>query len=210
MGKTEWAHVTAAVLLMFVVFSLWFILSGSASGLTQVFVFSIIVVVLPVFAKKGFAYLLDSSVEHEIWEFYRFGWRPHWHFKKPVPFGLIVPLFFTLFTLGFAKVLTFLTYETKALKRRAARRFGAYSYTSMTDWHHGLIGAAGVVALLIIAIIGYFADLGLMSKMASYYAFWNIFPFSKLDGAQIFFGSRVLWSVLAVISFIFALYGLLL
>jgi hypothetical protein len=210
MVKSELAYVVAAVLLMFVVFSIGFVLSGSAVGLTQVFFFSLVVIVAPVLAKKGFAYLLDSSVEHEVWEFYRFGWRPHWHFKKPVPFGLILPLFFSLFSLGLVKFLTFLTYETKALKHRAARRFGNYSYTSMTDWHNGLIGASGVVTLLMIAIIGYFADWGLLSKMASYYAFWSIVPFSKLDGAQIFFGNRVLWAVLAVICLIFAGYALLL
>ena len=35
-------------------------------------------------------------------------------------------------------------------------------------------------------------------------------PFSKLDGTQIYFGSRVLWSILAVMTLICTMYALLL
>jgi len=207
MGNKEWAHVVSAVLLMFVIYGLRFVLAGEFVSLLQIFVFSFIVIAVPVIAKKGMAYWLDARVEHEIWYFQRFGWKPGARFKKPVPFGLIVPLLFSVLSLGAAKISTFLTYETRALKHRAARRFGHYSYTSMTDWHIGMIGAAGVVSLLLVSIIAYFADFGFLGRMAAYYAFWNVIPFSKLDGTQIFFGSRVLWSVLAVVSLIFAGYA---
>jgi len=131
-------------------------------------------------------------------------------FKKEKPFGFYIPLFFTLFSLGLIKVMTFLTYETGALKHRAAKRHGYYSYTEMTDWHNGLIGAAGVVILLLISLISYLTGLELLSKMAAYYAFWNMIPIAKLDGTQIFFGSRIIWAVLGVITLIFALYAFVL
>ena len=99
--------------------------------------------------------MLDSSVEHRVWHVFRYGFKAHNHFKSEMPFGVIVPLFFSLFTLGMIKVMTFLTYETHALKHRAAKRFGFYSYTEMTDWHNGLIGAAGIIATLIVSLIGY-------------------------------------------------------
>jgi len=210
MGSTEWAHVFAAVLLMFVVSSLEFIMGGDSSALVGVFVFSIVVVLIPVIVKKATAYSLDANVEHEIWKVYRYGWKPKWHFSSAVPFGLIVPLFFMIFSVGAMKVMTFLTYETRALKHRAARRFGHYSYRSMTDWHNGLIGAAGVVSLLLISLIAYFPGWEYLSKMAAYYAFWNMFPISKLDGTQIFFGSRIVWSVLGAITLIFAGYAFVL
>jgi hypothetical protein len=211
MEGRELAHVVVAVLMMFVVSSMAFILkSGSFSAIGSVFIFSVIVVGVPVLVKKSVAYLLDSSVEHEVWSVRRYGFREKNQFRKGVPFGILVPLFFSILTLGLLKVMTFLTYETRALKHRAAKRFGFYSYTSMTDWHNGLIGASGIVALWVIAVIGYLPGWEFMAKMAAYYAFWNMVPIAKLDGSQIFFGNRILWVVLGVITLIFAFYGFVL
>ena len=154
--------------------------------------------------------MLDSSVEHRLWYVYRTGFRPKQHFKREMPFGLIVPLVLAALSVGVLKVMTILTYETRALKHRAAKRHGFYSYTEMTDWHNGLIGAAGIVALLLVSFLAYFPGLEYLSKMAAYYAFWNMLPISKLDGTQIFFGNRVLWTVLGVITLIFSFYALVL
>jgi len=204
------AHVIAAVVLMFVVAATGFALRGETSALIQTFIFSIVVVVVPVIVRKAVAYSFDSRVVHEIWQVYRTGLRPKQHFKKEKPFGLYVPLIFTLFSLGAWKVMTFLTYETRALKHRAAKRHGFYSYTAMTDWHNGLIGASGVVALLIIGVVAYLPGWEYLAKMASFYAFWSMVPISKLDGTQIYFGNRILWVVLAVTVLVFTLYALFL
>ncbi len=195
---------------MFVVSATGFAVSGDSLSLVLTFGFSVIVIVIPIIVKKAVAYSLDASVEHEIWQVYHTGIKPKQHFKKEKPFGLFVPLLFTLVSLGAWKVMTFLTYETRALKHRAAKRFGFYSYTAMTDWHNGLIGACGVISLLIISVLAYLSGLEYLAKMATYYAFWSVVPISKLDGTQIFFGSRVLWAVLAVTTLIFTLYALFL
>ncbi len=210
MERREFAHIVAAVLLMFLVAGVRFVIQGDVTNVLQTFVFSIIIVGIPVIVKNAVAYSLDASVEHRVWSVYRFGVRPKEHFKKEQPAGFYVPLFFGLISLGAWKVMTFLSYETSALKHRAARRFGAYSFTSMTDWHNGLIGAAGVVALWIIAILAYLPGAEYLAKMATYYAFWNLVPISDLDGTQIYFGSRVLWTILAVTTLIFVAYALFL
>ena len=103
--------------------------------------------------------------------------------------------------------MTFLTYETRALKHRAAKRFGYYSFTEVTDWDNGLIGATGIIALLVLSIVGYIMGYELLFKMAAFYALMNMLPISNLDGTQIFFGSRIIWSVLALICLIFGLYA---
>jgi len=207
MERRELAHIFVAILLMFIVAGLGFIIDGDAEKISQVFVFSFFVVGLPVFVKKAVAYLLDSSVEHKIWSVYYFGVRDKDHFKKEQPFGIILPLLLSAFSLGVVKCMTFLSYETSALKHRAAKRFGYYSYTEMTDWHNGLIGATGIVSLFFLGFISYLAGFEYLTKMAVYYAFFNILPVSNLDGTQIFFGSRIIWTVLAAVSLIFALYG---
>lgn len=207
MNRREFAHIVVAVLLMFIVAGLEFIIDGNVEKTSQVFIFSFFVIGVPVIAKKAIAYLLDSSVEHKIWHVYYFSVRDKDHFKKEQPFGIILPLLLSAFSLGVVKCMTFLSYETSALKHRAAKRFGYYSYTEMTDWHNGLIGAAGIVSLLFLGFISYLLGFEYLTKMAAYYAFFNILPVSNLDGTQIFFGSRIIWTVLAVISLIFALYG---
>ena len=210
MGSRELAHVAAAMLLLFIVSGLGFALQGETESLTLVFIFAVIIIAVHVVIKKMGASLFDANVEHRIWHVYRYGIKPHWHFKREVPFGLIFPILFSAITLGIFKVMTLLTYETRALKHRAAKRFGFYSYTSMTDWHNGLIGAFSIVAVLLVSLVGYLAGFEFLTKMAAYYAFWNMFPVSNLDGTQIFFGSRVLWFTLGFISLLFALFALLL
>jgi hypothetical protein len=210
MESKELAHVVVAILLLFVVLSLGFVISGNAAMLTQVLAVSFIVVLVSVFAKKFVAYAFDAGVEHRIWHVYHYGFKPKNHFKREKPFGIVLPLIFSAISLGVFKVMTFLTYETRALKRRAAKRHGHYSYTQMTDWHNGLIGSAGVVALLIVSLISYFPGWEYLSKIAAYYAFWSMIPISDLDGTQIFFGSKVLWIVLGIITLIFTGYALVL
>mgnify|MGYP001567592616 FL=1 len=152
--------------------------------------------------------MLDSNVEHEIWKVYRYGYKPGWHFNKPISAGIIFPLFFTLFTWGILKFSAILTYETRALKARASKRFGFYSFAEMTDWHNGIIGASGIIATLLVAVIAYFANLELLAKMTVFYTFWNLIPVSNLDGTQIFFGSRILYAILAITTIIFTFYAL--
>ena len=77
----------------------------------------------------------------------------------------------------------------------------------MTDWHNGLVGAGGILGILILGIIAYFTGYETLFKISAYYAFANMIPFSKLDGTQIFFGSKVLYSILGVIVLIFLAYA---
>ncbi len=213
MKYSEFNNVLIAIIILTAVGSFGFALNSDWNLVAKTFVFSAIIILVAVFSRKLIAYMLDSGVEHEVWSVYRYFWKPGWHFNKPVPAGIILPLFFSLFSLGTLKVATILTYETRALKYRAARRFGSYSFTEMTDWHNGIIGAAGILGVLILALISYFipfTNLEYLTKLAIFYAFWNMVPVSNSDGTQIFFGSRILWTVLAVITGIFTVYALLL
>tara|TARA_Y100000310_G_scaffold302882_1_gene340705 strand:+ start:5219 stop:5863 length:645 start_codon:yes stop_codon:yes gene_type:complete len=212
MTQRELLHILAAIIIFTIVASFSKILEGNFQFLAQALLFSVIIIIVSISAKKIVANLLDSDVEHELWFAQRYGYKKSWHLKKPIPAGIIFPLFFSIFSLGLLKVLTFLTYETKALKRRAARRYGPYSYTEMTDWHNGLIGAAGIAALIILAVVVYFipfANHEFLTKLTVYYAFWNLIPWAKFDGSQIFFGSRILWIFLSIITVIATLLALL-
>ena len=208
MKASELTSILAAIIILTAVFGFSYVVHGQIGMLSVVLLFSAIIILVSVFSKKLVAYMLDSNVEHELWKVYRYGYKPGWHFEKPISAGIIFPLFLTIFSWGILKFSAILTYETRALKARASKRFGFYSFSEMTDWHNGIIGASGIVATLLVAIIAYFANAELLAKMVTFYTFWNLVPVSNLDGTQIFFGSRILYTILAVITLIFTCYAL--
>jgi len=183
---------------------------GDIKILAITLVFGAIIIGANILSKKIMASRLDADVEHEIWKMNRYGLKPGDRVNKSIWAGVIIPLFVTIVTLGSINLMTILTYETRALKRRAAKRFGPYSFTEMTDYHNALVGAAGIISALLITFITYWLPGNywmIIARMATSYAFFNMIPFSKLDGSQIYFGSRVLWSVLATITLIFMIYS---
>ncbi len=213
MQQKEFTNILIAIIIFTAIASFSQVLKENYSFIFIAFGFSTIIIAISVFSKKFIASLLDSDVEHEFFTMQRFWFKPKDYLKNPVPAGIIFPIFFSLFSLGLLKVPTLLTYETKASKYRASKRFGHYSYTEMTDLHISFIGAGGIIAVLALSIIAYFLPLPhveTLTKLAAYYAFVNMIPFSKLDGAQIFYGSRPLWTTLAIITFVIFLFALIL
>jgi hypothetical protein len=202
--KKEIYHIILAIIILTIVIGFESFLTTDLSTLGLPLLFAALIILANVGGKKITGRNLDCNVENETWMWGRYGLKPNWHLKKEIPLGVIVPLFFTAISLGLIKFMTFLTYEASPMKRRAARRFGARSFTEITDWHNALIGAGGIVAVLLLSAISYFIPfLDGLPKYAAFYAFWNLIPFSKLDGTQILFGSKPLWTALAVITIIF-------
>jgi len=211
--ESEIAHILIAILILSLVIGFQSIVSQDFPALSTAALFAAIIIILNVGAKKLMASALDSGVEHKIWSFSRYGFKPRSRFKNEFPAGIVLPLIFSVITLGVFKFMALLTYETRALKHRAAKRFGHYSFTEMTDWHNALIGAAGIIVLLVLSLVSYFvpaSNLEFLARMASYYAFFNLLPIGRLDGTQIYFGSRALFAVLAAITLIFSAYSFLL
>ncbi|PIN89143.1 hypothetical protein COU60_04735 [Candidatus Pacearchaeota archaeon CG10_big_fil_rev_8_21_14_0_10_34_76] len=211
MKNREAFHITLAILILTIIIGFESIITLNLPVLGFALLFSSLIIVINLCSKAIMASQLDAGVQNELWTFSRYGMKPGWHFKKPMPIGFILPLILSIFSLGLVKFMTILTFEATALKRRAAKRHGIYSFTELTDWHISLIAAGGIIGTLILSFVSYWIP-GLegLSKFAAYYAFWNLLPISKLDGAQIFFGSRVLWTTLAIITAIFTAYALLL
>jgi hypothetical protein len=200
MNKEEIVHVLAAIVIFTIVLAFGKVISGNFLYLGTAFVSAAVVIASSVVGKKLMANMLDSDVSHRIWFSNYFGAN---QLAKPFPTGVVLPLLATLLTSGALKIASILEYETSAKKIRAAKRFGYYSYAEMTDWHNALIGAAGIVMTLII----YVANFEPIAKAAAFYMFWNMLPVSNSDGTQIFFGSKILWTILAILSLLSALYA---
>ena len=210
MDNEEITSIIIAIITLAVIINFKEILLLDFQNLPFAFLFAFILIAVNILGKKIMARKLDAGVNHKIWHFQQFGFKEAERLKSPAPFGIIIPLIFSAVSLGKIKFMTVMTYETTALKRRAARRHGPFSFTEMTDWHNALIGAAGIIITLLLSLVVYFIPgMEPLSRLAAFYAFFNMIPFSNLDGSKIFIGSRVLWYSLAIITLIFASYALL-
>jgi hypothetical protein len=211
MKESEILHIILAIFILAIVIGFESLIQGNYNFIGKAFLYSFLIIGASVAAKKWAARTLDASVEHKTWFWQRWWFMPWAYIRPAIPAGVILPLFLSAFSLGFIKFMGILGYQTSALTRRAARRYGYMSFTEMTDMHNSLVGAAGIVAVLLVSFITYFIPgLDSLPRMAAYYAFWNLIPFSQLDGLQIFIGSKTIWTVLAIVTLIFVGYALVL
>ncbi len=194
----EISSILGIVLLITLVFLLFKNFDAFLYTLLAVF----FVFLINVLAKKVMSFYLDSEIEIRLWEIRRYGFKPSSSFKKPFPSGILFPIIFALITLGNFVWMASLVFDIKPKIYRAAKRHGLYSYSEMTENHIGLIAAAGVIANLFFAIIGYLVGFPEFSRLSIFLAFFNMIPISDLDGNKIFFGNLVLWSFLAALVLI--------
>ena len=172
-----------------------------------------IIIIVNIIAKEITAYYLETKIEIQPWEISRYWFKPRSYFRKPLPAWLLFPLLMAVVSGGYVIWLATLVFDPKPKAHRAAKRHGLYSFSDVSEYDMGKIAAAGIAANLLFAVIGYL--IGLPNEMnfvslSIWFTFYNMLPISDLDGNKIFFGSRVIWSVLAIvilmaISYIFLL-----
>jgi hypothetical protein len=163
-------------------------------------IFSIIIINSIV--KKIAGYYFESEVRVGLWEVKRYGWRAESYFKHAIPAGILFPIFAKIISLGKLTWLALFTFDVEAKVSRAAKRHDIYTFSELSEYHLGVIAAWGIVANLLFAFIAYLLNFpqGIeFIKLSLYYTFFNMLPFSDLDGNKIFFGSMMLWSFLTAI-----------
>jgi len=189
-------------------------LLGILFGLRDLFniplliLYAAIVIGVNVGVKEFVAYILDTGLTVNLWHFQRYGFRKHLRLKEPFPVGILVPVLFTFISVGYVVWSAILQYDVYALRSRVSKRIGAYRFSDVTDFHVGLIGAAGIFINLIVAFLAYLLNLPALGLMSMYYAFFNLIPISNLDGTKIFFGSIVMWFFLAILTAIAIIFSL--
>jgi Zn-dependent protease len=169
-----------------------------------------LVLAINILAKKITSFYLDSEIKVKIWEIQRYGFKPKSYFKKPFPAGAVLPLIFSVISLGYITWLAPLVFDVRAKMSRAAKRHGLYTFSEMTEYQIGIIAATGILANLIFAVIGYFLAIPEFARLNIYFAAFNMIPLSNLDGNKIFFGNLVLWNFIASITLIALGYAILL
>jgi len=160
------------------------------------------VLLLNVVSKKMAAFYLESEIEIKPWQMERYGFKKHQFLKKPFPVGIFLPLIVSLASVGNLIWMACMVFDVKPKVYRAAKRHGLYSFSEMTESHIGAIAATGVFINILASVIGYFLGFPTFARLNIYFAFFNMIPFSDLDGNKIFFGNIVLWSFLATLVLI--------
>lgn len=161
-----------------------------------------LILAINIAAKIIASHYYESEIEVKVWEMERYGFKPGSYFKKPIPVGAFIPIITSLISFGYFTWLASLVFDVKPKVYRAAKRHGLYSFSEMTEEHIGNIAAAGILANLAFAIIGYLIGFEEFAKLNIYYAAFSMIPISDLDGNKIFFGNIVSWSFLATIVMI--------
>ncbi len=163
-----------------------------------------IIIMVNILVKKITAYYLDSKIEINLWELKRYGFSPKKAFKNAFPAGAFIPVISKLILFPFNNFvwMASLVFEVKAKIYKAAKRHGTLTFSEITEYQIGLIAASGICVNLLLAIAGYLVGFELFSKLNIYYAFFNMFPISDLDGNKIFFGNLTMWAFLATITLI--------
>ncbi len=167
-----------------------------------------IVLIINILAKKITAFYLEADIEMKFWNIERWGFKPSQRFKRSFPAWLFFSILSAAVTLGNFVWMSIMVFDVRPKTYRAAKRHGLYSFSEMTEYHLGLIAAAGVVANLVFAVIGYLIGFSEFTRLNLYMAFFSIIPISDMDGNKIFFGSIILWSFLAALALIGVGYAL--
>ena len=216
LNRKEITAILVATLVLGFVISL--LKSWEAFGYACLAVF--LIILINTLAKKITSFYFDSEIEIGLWKIKRTGLayfisiipftspHPSRELKNPFPAGIFMPIITTAFTFGYIKWMASLVFDVKSKVYKAARRHGLYSFSEIPESQIGLIAAAGIIANLAFAIIGYVLGYPMFARLSIYFAFFNLLPISELDGNKIFFGSStfmgfpLMWSFLELITLI--------
>ena len=161
-----------------------------------------IIVILNVLFKKLMSYYLDLKTHIKMWEIRQWGYKNIFRFKKPVNLGLTFPIILKVISVGYINFTASLTYDVESTIYRAAKKHGLYGFSEVSEAQIGAIAAAGIIANLIGALVGYLIGFPYFARLSLSFAFWNLIPLSALDGNKIFFGSKLLWVTLMLITLV--------
>ena len=190
------------ILLVILTITLVLGLFKNFQGILYTFLAVFFAFIINILAKKMMSFYLGSEIEMKLWKIKQYGFKPSRSFKKFIPAGILFPIIFAIIRLGNFVWMASLIFEMNPKISRTAKRYGLYTYSEITESHIGFIAAAGVLASLIFAIVGYIAGFPEFSKISIILAFFNMIPISDLDGNKIFFGNLILWSFLAALVLI--------
>lgn len=154
-----------------------------------------------IFLQKYFAYRHDCTLEFKLWFIKRFGFRKWQRADREnpnargIPMGLMLSFFFTIMSNG---KLPFTAVGISDVTVNRTARSGRKTI-DLGNYEEALIQIAGPMANIALLIIGLYLgklfgfDASKFVMINFFMALFCMLPFSSLEGAKIFFGSRNLY-----------------
>ena len=166
------------------------------------FLISAIIIVSHILVKKLFAIYFAVRIEHKPFYWQRWGWYERSHLRWPIPMGLILPFFLSLFSLGIVKMLWFFEFNLTPTKKKSLRVRGMHRREEVNETDFALIAFWGFIWLLVLAIIASFLHHPDLAKYAVFYGLWNLIPIAWLDGSRLFYGTPFTWFFMMILYLI--------
>jgi hypothetical protein len=180
-----------SIVLSIIVLALLFSYANIVSLPIFIGIFAIILLA-NIFAKKLVAHYLEISTSVHVWDFRQYWFGETWKFSKPVPIGLILPLFLLIFTYGVVQWLGILATDFEAKLTKLIRKRKPWSYPGLRDLDVALICFAGFMANIVLALIAA-RFVPQLTELSFLYCLYNLLPIGKLDGFQLFMNNRALY-----------------
>ncbi len=180
------------------------------------------IILINILAKKITAYNLGIKIETKLFEFRRQRAKAkflrknildkavspiEFLFGKSIQFGIFLPILIPLLSQGYFIWLACLGFTSTAETHRASRRWGLSKLIDVTEEHEAYIATAGIIATLILAIIGLLTGLNELGRFSAYYALSNTLPILNLDGSKILFGNKFIWALTISLSIVVLIYS---
>lgn len=167
----------------------------------------VIILAVNLLVKKVAAGFFNIKINYKIFEIQRYGFPERSKLRKPFPVGLVIPFVISFLSLGALKIFLFLEFEVKNLSnKRLLKARGIERRNEINDSDAAFTAFWGFFSLIILSI---FATLPFVTpifpylpRYAVFYGLWNLLPIGNLDGARLFFGSRVTWFITAIMFLI--------
>ena len=188
------------VLLAIIVFAFVISFTQGVNAFILALVLSLLIIGMNILAKKAAAHYFETGIRIKTWHFQRYGFFPSSYFATPIPIGIILPMLISIVSLGYAKWMAFLQFDSRPLKEKAAKRHYDTRFSELVEKHLACIATLGIFGNILLAVIAALFNLNDLARLSIYYGIFNMLPISQLDGSKIFFWSWRLWLfVLALI-----------
>jgi len=120
---------------------------------------------------KILAWRFGSKAEIKFWEVSRFGFRPQYTFRTPVPLWLLFPLFLVIISSGVIKWFSIFSVNIKGTARRAK-----YRWMREKEIDTAVVASGGALFSLILATISYSLGFREFALYNGWFAVLTILP----------------------------------
>ncbi|MEK6852826.1 MAG: hypothetical protein AABX59_03015 [Nanoarchaeota archaeon] len=161
----------------------------------------VVIILIPhVLAHKIVALKYEAHSRFQLLEWKRFWVFESAEFKHPFPIWLVLPALVVFLTQGAVKIFTIESFKLETKETRLGRK-----WTTIMESENAFVAMAGpivnlVIAFLALLLVPYFEIMKEFALLNLWFAFFSVIPLFNLDGIKIFFGGKIQWVFIFIIT----------